>query len=120
MCIFNHVAIWDDEFFERYSRHYPDRFALIKSFGPKSYEINGYISVQKQNQNNKIKVEYEKMSKSKGNFKTLDQVLNLYTADAVRFTFASASTGVDDSYFDQDILARTVDKLYKERDWFSE
>lgn len=116
MCILNHVIIWDDEFFERYSKYYPKRYENIKSFGPISYEVNGYIAVQKLNKSK----EYEKMSKSKGNFKTLDQAIDIYTADSIRFTYASASTGVDDSYFDQDICTRTVEKLYKEYKWFEE
>lgn len=100
MSIFHHVAIWDKEFMSHYG-----------SFGPRSYEINGYISIKTS------KTDIEKMSKSKGNFKTLDQAIDLYTADAIRFTFASASTGTDDSYFDQDLCTRMVEKLYKEKEW---
>lgn len=114
MCIFNHVAVWDNEFIDRYREYYPDG---AKSFGPVSYGINGYISVQKKiNQ----KVEIEKMCKSKGNFKTLDQAIDTYTSDAVRFTFASASTGTSDSCFDQDLCTRMIEKLYREREWIRE
>ena len=60
------------------------------------------------------------MSKSKGNFKTLDQAIDAYTSDSIRFTFASASTGTDDSYFDQDLCTRMVEKFYKEREWINE
>src|SRR5438067_481835 len=102
MCIFNHVIIWDDEFMKRYSTLYPVKAQKIKSFGPVSYEINGYISIQKPNAKPEAKKEFEKMSKSKGNFKTLDQAIDMYTSDSIRFTFASASTGTDDSFFDQD------------------
>lgn len=125
MCIFNHVMIWDQEFMDRYQTLYPEKFAKIKSFGPASYEINGYISVQKINTKSGTDtksgpVEVEKMSKSKGNFKTLDQAIDLYTADSIRFTFASASTGTDDSYFDQDLCTRMIEKFYKEKLWLSE
>lgn len=119
MCIFNHVMIWDQEFMQIYQTHYPDKFAKTKSFGPASYEINGYISVQKINAK-PGSVDVEKMSKSKGNFKTLDQAIDLYTADSIRFTFASASTGTDDSYFDQDLCTRMIEKIYKEKLWISE
>ena len=120
MCIFNHVAVWDDEFMDRYREYYPEKH--VESFGPVSYGINGYISVQKEHVNQAIgqKVEIEKMSKSKGNFKTLDQVIDLYTSDAVRFTFASASTGTSDSLFDQDLCKRMIEKFYKERKWIKE
>lgn len=117
MCIFNHVIIWDQEFMERYRVLYPEK--KITSFGPRSYEINGYISVQKPNAKPGL-LEIEKMSKSKGNFKTLDQAIDLYTADSIRFTFASASTGTNDSYFDQDLCTRMIEKLYKEKLWISD
>jgi leucyl-tRNA synthetase len=110
MCIFNHVMIWDQEFMHRYTA---EKITNIKSFGPVSYEINGYICVQKTQK-------IEKMSKSKGNFKTLDQAIDLYTTDSIRFTFASASKGTDDSYFDQDLCSRTIEKFYKEKLWICE
>jgi leucyl-tRNA synthetase len=125
MCIFNHVMIWDQDFIEKYKIYYPEKYKTIRSFGPISYQINGYISVQKQSSDtNKTEktsgITIEKMSKSKGNFRTLDQAIDAYTSDSIRFTFASASTGTDDSYFDQDLCTRMVEKFYKEREWINE
>jgi leucyl-tRNA synthetase len=113
MSIFNHCIVWDQEFKERLEMHYPGK---NNNFGPMRYEINGYISVQKQGHPE----EKEKMSKSKGNFKTLDQVIDMYCADAVRFTFASACKGTDDAYFDQDLCTKMIEKLYKEKEWINE
>jgi leucyl-tRNA synthetase len=112
MSIFHHVAIWDQEFMKIYTGLYPEK--PYESFGPISYEINGYISIKSSSKT------VEKMSKSKGNFKTLDQAIDLYTADSIRFTFASASTGTDDSYFDQELCTRMVEKLYKEKEWITD
>lgn len=132
MCIFNHVAIWDQEFKHRHAQYYPDK---THNFGPQMYQINGYIAVEKLNKKNTSdkntentnnqstndkSTEVEKMSKSKGNFKTLDQAINLYTSDAIRFTFASANDGVDDAYFDQDLCTKIIEKLYKEKEWIEE
>lgn len=116
MSIFNHVMIWDEEFKQRLGKYYPEK---NQYFGPMRYEINGYITVQRQDQD-KNKNEIEKMSKSKGNFKTLDQVIDMYSADSVRFTLASASSGMDDSYFDQDLCTKMIEKLHKEKEWISQ
>ncbi|VBB18255.1 cytoplasmic leucyl-tRNA synthetase [Yasminevirus sp. GU-2018] len=117
MCIFNHVMIWDDEFIERYKTHCSNTGREFRSFGPKRYEINGYITVQKPGAKAGSSVkDAEKMSKSKGNFKTLDQAIDLFTADSVRFTFASSSTGTDDAYFDQDLCTRMIEKFHKVKD----
>ncbi len=112
MSIFNHVMIWDDDFKQRLNEYHPEKNNF---FGPMRYEINGYITVQKQDK----KEEVEKMSKSKGNFKTLDQVIDVYCADSVRFTFASACGGMDDAYFDQDLCTKMIEKLYKEKEWIT-
>lgn len=107
MCIFNHLIIWDDEFHDKLTKLLSEN----KCFAPRRYNINGYITVQKSGSK-----EVEKMSKSKGNFKTLDQALDMYTADSLRFTFASASTGVDDAFFDQELCTRMIEKLHKTKD----
>jgi leucyl-tRNA synthetase len=71
MALFNHAAIWDDP-----------------KFWPKSYYCNGYINV-----------EGEKMSKSKGNFISLDQAVNEYGADAARIACAMAGDSINDANF---------------------
>lgn len=110
MSIFNHVMIWDNEFKQRLNKYYPEK---NNYFGPMRYEIGGYITVQKHNQ-------IEKMSKSKGNFKTLDQIIDIYSADAIRFTFASACGGMDDAFFDQDLCTKMIEKLFKEKEWITQ
>jgi leucyl-tRNA synthetase len=111
MSIFNHVIIWDDGFKQRMV-NIETLAGKNTEFGPIAYDINGYITVQKAGQK-----EVEKMSKSKGNFKTADQALSMYCADVIRFTFASATIGIEDAYFDQDLCKRMVERLYKEKDW---
>ncbi|MFN6992045.1 MAG: class I tRNA ligase family protein, partial [Fervidobacterium sp.] len=67
--IFHHVAVWPDE---------PKRW-------PHAYTINGM-----QQMNGK------KMSKSKGNFITIQDAVNKYSADAMRITLMDSTEGMDD------------------------
>lgn len=71
MALFNHAAIWEDE-----------------KFWPKAYYCNGYINV-----------EGKKMSKSLGNFITLQQVIDDYGADAARIACAMAGDSINDANF---------------------
>ncbi len=110
MCIMNHLIIWDDEFKNR---------ALLKdykisTFGPRRYKINGYITVLEPG-----KKEAEKMAKSTGNFKTLDQALDIYTADAIRMALADSGDTMDDAVFNVEKATKSVEKLYKELEWFN-
>jgi leucyl-tRNA synthetase len=115
MCIMNHAAVWDSEFMERYRKF---TGSTLQSFGPRAYRINGFITVAKKDKAKKGKQKLaEKMSKSKGNFKTLNQAIDAYAADPLRFTFCSANLGTSDAYFDQDLATRTVEKLHKEREF---
>jgi len=66
-CMFNHAAVFPGEKF------------------PRGFGVNGWI-----------KVEGEKMSKSRGNFFTLRQVIREYGSDVVRMGLAAAGEGVDD------------------------
>lgn len=66
--IFHHVAIWDD----------PKKW-------PKGFMINGMQQMYGQ-----------KMSKSKGNFITLKDAIEKYTADAIRITVMDAGEGLED------------------------
>jgi len=62
-CIYNHVAVWDSN---------PDMW-------PRSFRCNGHLQLNS-----------EKMSKSTGNFKTLREAIEEYSADAVRIALADA------------------------------
>ena len=55
------------------------------------------------------------MSKSKGNFKTLEQAINMYTSDSVRMTFANCVESMDDSLFDQNITNSTIITISNEQ-----
>ena len=71
MSLYNHQAIWPD-----------------MSKMPRSYFCNGHIQL-----NN------EKMSKSTGNFLTIDDAIKQFGADATRFACADAGDGLDDANF---------------------
>ena len=71
MSLFNHAAIWDDP-----------------KFWPQGYYCNGYILV-----------EGKKMSKSKGNFITLEQAIEDYGADCARMACAQAGDSINDANF---------------------
>src|SRR3989338_1218932 len=69
-CLFNHAAIFP------------------KKYWPKSFSVNGWLLV-----------EGEKMSKSKGNFFTIRQVLEKYSADSIRAGLMLGGEGLDDPNF---------------------
>ena len=80
--IFNHVAIFPKE-------HWP-----------RAYVINGRVMV-----NN------EKMSKSKGNFFTMRELYEKYSADLIRMAAANAGEGADDANFDMEFISTASRKL---------
>ncbi|MBU5690329.1 MAG: class I tRNA ligase family protein, partial [Candidatus Aenigmarchaeota archaeon] len=67
--IFHHVAVWPNE---------PKRW-------PKAYTINGMQQMNGQ-----------KMSKSKGNYITIKEAIEKYSADAIRITLMDSTEGMDD------------------------
>lgn len=71
MCLYNHQAIWPD---------------MTKM--PKAFFCNGHVQL-----NN------EKMSKSTGNFLTVDDAIKQFGADATRFACADAGDSLDDANF---------------------
>jgi len=76
--LFNHVAVFPEKYW------------------PRSIGVNGYVNIQKQ-----------KMSKSKGIFKTLRQVIDEFSADPVRMTILSSGEELNDVDWDPD-TARTM------------
>ena len=90
--IYNHTAIWDDE-----------------KMWPRAFRTNGHLLL-----NN------EKMSKSTGNFKTLKQAIEEFSADAMRFTLADAGDTVEDANFVDDTANAAILRLTKEIAWFEE
>jgi leucyl-tRNA synthetase len=77
-CIFHHTAIWPEE----------------KNW-PKAFTLNGML-----------KVEGEKMSKSKGNFILLGEGLDKYTADAIRIALMDSAEGLNDAnWSEKDVIS---------------
>lgn len=72
MSLFNHAAIFD------------------KKHMPKAYFCNGYVNVDDQ-----------KMSKSTGNFLTIEDVIKMYGADPTRMAIATAGDTLDDANFER-------------------
>ncbi len=68
-CLYNHTAIWPEE------------------QSPRSFRCNGHLLLNA-----------EKMSKSTGNFKTLEQAVREYSADAMRLALADAGAHRHDQF----------------------
>jgi len=90
-CIYNHTSIWKGD----------------RSKWPLSIRCNGHVLVNS-----------EKMSKSLGNFKTLKQTMDEYSADAMRLALADAGDGLDDANFVEETANAAILRLTKELDWF--
>eukprot|EP00871_Galdieria_phlegrea_P000037 jgi/Galph1/1033/GphlegSOOS_G5884.1 len=69
-CIYNHVVLFEE-------KHWPLAF-----------RANGHMMINS-----------EKMSKSTGNFLTLQEAIDKYSSDAVRFALADAGDGIEDANF---------------------
>ncbi|MCL7028532.1 hypothetical protein MKW94_019039 [Papaver nudicaule] len=62
----------------------------------------------------------EKMSKSTGNFKTLRQAIQDFSADATRFALAGVGDGMDDANFVYDTSTSAILRLTTEISWMEE
>ncbi|PAV80153.1 hypothetical protein WR25_19942 [Diploscapter pachys] len=91
--LFIHTAIWKDK---------PERW-------PRSLRANGHLLL-----NN------EKMSKSTGNFMTLTEAIETFSADGMRFSLADAGDGVDDANFLSAIAEAGLLRLYTFITWVEE
>lgn len=91
MCLYNHAATWGP--------------ALM----PKAFYCNGHVLV-----------DGEKMSKSKGNFMTVDQAVERFGADAVRLTCAESGDGIDDANFNTNACESSILTLTKELDFITD
>ena len=85
MSLYNHAIVWDKNI----------------DYMPRGYFCNGYILV-----------DGEKMSKSKGNFLTIDDLIKNYGADASRITLADCGDTLDDANFLREISNISVNRLY--------
>lgn len=73
---------------------------------PKSMFCNGYLMLNG-----------DKMSKSTGNFMTIDQCLDKFGADATRIALADAGDSLDDANFDGTVANSSILKLYQLEQW---
>lgn len=87
--LYNHQAIWNSP-----------------KMMPKSYFCNGYLML-----NN------EKMSKSTGNFLSMDQCVEKYGADSSRIACADAGDFLDDANFDEQVANAAILKLFTLEQW---
>ncbi|KAI9049734.1 hypothetical protein LZ554_005886 [Drepanopeziza brunnea f. sp. 'monogermtubi'] len=78
-------------------------------YWPKSVRANGHLLLNG-----------EKMSKSTGNFMTLEDLVGKYGADASRIALADAGDGVADANFEEDVADTTVLRLFNLREWCEE
>ena len=78
-------------------------------YWPKGVRANGHLLLNG-----------EKMSKSTGNFMTLDDVVKKYGADASRIALADAGDGVADANFEEDVADNNVLRLFTLREWCEE
>lgn len=83
MSIYNHVAL------------FPERF------WPRSFRANGHLLLNS-----------EPMSKSKGNFMTIADAVQLIGADATRLTLADAGDSIEDANFVMDTANNAILRIY--------
>ena len=89
MFLFNHAAIFNK-----------------KEYMPKSIFCNGYIMV-----------DGKKMSKSEGNFYTLEEIINKYSSDGSRMTLADSGDLLDDANFERKNAEKNLLRLYTHINW---
>ncbi|KAK3939257.1 leucine--tRNA ligase, cytoplasmic [Diplogelasinospora grovesii] len=89
--LYNHIALFPREYW------------------PRGVRANGHLQLNG-----------EKMSKSTGNFMTLDDVVKKYGADAARVALADAGDGISDSNFVEDVADNTILRFYNNKEWIEE
>lgn len=89
--LYNHVALFPREYW------------------PRGVRANGHLQLNG-----------EKMSKSTGNFMTLDDVVKKYGADASRIALADAGDTIQDSNFVEDVADNTILRLHNLKEWLEE
>ncbi|KAJ1972779.1 cytosolic leucyl tRNA synthetase, partial [Dimargaris xerosporica] len=76
---------------------------------PRSMRANGHLLLNG-----------DKMSKSTGNFMTLEQVVAKYGADATRLTLADAGDSIEDANFEESVSNAAILRLYTLLEWIEE
>jgi leucyl-tRNA synthetase len=77
-----------------------------RSNWPRSFRVNGHLMLNG-----------EKMSKSTGNFLTLEQAVQKFGADATRLALADAGDGIEDANFEEAVANSNILKLFELRKW---
>lgn len=80
-----------------------------REFWPKGIRVNGHLMLNG-----------EKMSKSSGNFLTLEDAISKFGADATRVALADAGDGMDDANFDETVANSAILRLFELRKWCEE
>jgi len=91
--LYNHVAVWPDQ----------------EAKWPASVRANGHLLLNS-----------EKMSKNTGNFLTLRDALERYSADGVRLALADAGDTVEDANFVEKVADSAILRLYTFLQWSKE
>ncbi|CAF3565723.1 unnamed protein product [Rotaria socialis] len=91
--IYNHTAIWPNN----------------PEFWPRSFRANGHLLLNS-----------EKMSKSTGNFLTLVQAIEKFSADGMRLTLADAGDSIEDANFEEEMAQAQLLRLYTFIEWVKE
>jgi leucyl-tRNA synthetase len=93
MSLYNHAAIWKDN----------------ADMWPRGFYCCGLVQV-----------DGEKMSKSKGNFITVEDANTLWGADATRFTCADAGDGILNANYDRKVVNQAILALTTEFEWITD
>lgn len=78
-------------------------------YWPRSIRANGHLLLNG-----------DKMSKSTGNFLTLNDAVKKYGADACRIALADAGDGVEDANFEETVANQIILRLYTLKQWCEE
>ncbi|KAI4189569.1 MAG: hypothetical protein L6R41_001365 [Letrouitia leprolyta] len=77
-----------------------------REFWPQGIRANGHLMLNG-----------EKMSKSTGNFLTLNDAVSKYGADASRIALADAGDGVEDANFEETVANQIILRMYTLKEW---
>ncbi|CAF4589633.1 unnamed protein product [Rotaria sp. Silwood1] len=91
--LYNHTAIWPN---------HPELW-------PRAFRANGHLLLNS-----------EKMSKSTGNFLTLVQAIEKFSADGMRLTLADAGDSIEDANFEEEMAEAQLLRLYTFIEWVKE
>ena len=99
MSLYNHEFVFNTFATDKETRNYL----------PKGYFLNGYVNIDNQ-----------KMSKSLGNFFSLREIVDKYSADAVRLTLASGGDTIEDANIIMKDFDNSILKLTTLEQWIEE